>query len=719
MERSWGARADERASRLAVHFVEAAMVTPRHAAKAVHYSKLAALQAEAQFAWDEAARQYERCLTLVTEAEDRLGQDEAELLTALGRCARDDGQNRPAWRALMRALTLYRQRGDGVGFARAFLESNQVPAPPERTFPLLKEAIELLGASDPHLEARLLSTVLFAGPRFSSKEKTEAARGRAFELVATHGFEDVEADLLAADAHQASRNGEVARSLELLREAFERHTRLGLPRMAAGNAYNIATLILQTGSLDEGRAAAEQALAYAEAHHIRHFEENSAGLLLALMLARCDFAGFDALAAESTSVASWVVTFLRSARAELAGDIDGALALLPDEAAAAGLPAFLTLIHGTRARVLVNAGQHGRARQELRVVRDAWDALQFATTHEGVALGFSGLAVLDEALTQVGDDTLLRAVDAFRREDPYASQQNYFAFGGRTMQRIYGDVALRLDQLEEAERLYRAGLAWCERERCPVEAGRCLHGLAEVAERRSDPTEALSLFDRAAVLFREHGAKLYLDRVIAAKVRLQGVGSGQGRSIDAVLASVQSAPPDLAPMAAPDGTVTILFSDIEDSTVLTERLGDQAWLELLRKHNALIRKELRAYDGFEVKTIGDAFMVAFQSAKKGLDCAIAIQKAFDGHNAAEGKHVKVRIGLHAGEVIKDNDDFYGKNVILASRVAGKAVGGEILVSSLLRQLVESSVGADTFGEPREVELKGLSGTHVVYAVASA
>ena len=160
-----------------------------------------------------------------------------------------------------------------------------------------------------------------------------------------------------------------------------------------------------------------------------------------------------------------------------------------------------------------------------------------------------------------------------------------------------------------------------------------------------------------------------------------------------------------------------MFSDIEDSTVLTERLGDQAWQELLRKHNALIREQLRAYGGYEVKTMGDGFMVAFQSAKKGLDCAIAIQRAFDGHNAADGEHVKVRIGLHAGEAIKDGDDFYGKNVIMASRVAGKAVGGEILVSSLLRQLVESSVAPGTFGDAREVELKGLSGTHTVYVVS--
>jgi class 3 adenylate cyclase len=210
--------------------------------------------------------------------------------------------------------------------------------------------------------------------------------------------------------------------------------------------------------------------------------------------------------------------------------------------------------------------------------------------------------------------------------------------------------------------------------------------------------------------------KPLLDDCLALKLRFQGITSTDVfTSIDTVARVVEAEKPDLRTHAAPDGTVTIMFSDIEDSTVLTERLGDQAWQELLRKHNGLIREQLRVHDGYEVKTMGDGFMVAFQSAKKGLDCAIAIQRAFENHNGAHGEHVKVRIGLHAGEAIKDGDDFYGKNVIMASRVAGKAVGGEILVSSLLRQLVESSVDRSLFGEPREVELKGLEGAHTVYA----
>ncbi|MEX2247913.1 MAG: protein kinase [Dehalococcoidia bacterium] len=213
-----------------------------------------------------------------------------------------------------------------------------------------------------------------------------------------------------------------------------------------------------------------------------------------------------------------------------------------------------------------------------------------------------------------------------------------------------------------------------------------------------------------------------LEEAMRLRLRDQGVSTITGdiyTSIAAVADSVQRERPDIATHAAPDGTVTIMFSDIEDSTPLAERLGDQAWQDLLHKHNALIREQLRVHDGYEVKTMGDGFMVAFRSAKKGLDCAIAIQRAFSSTSdqlPATNDQIKVRIGLHAGEAIKDGDDFYGKNVILASRVAGQAKGGEILVSSLVRALVESSVEAGTLGEPREVELKGLSGSHAVHAV---
>jgi class 3 adenylate cyclase len=187
-------------------------------------------------------------------------------------------------------------------------------------------------------------------------------------------------------------------------------------------------------------------------------------------------------------------------------------------------------------------------------------------------------------------------------------------------------------------------------------------------------------------------------------------------SVDEVASTVASERPTLRPAAAPDGTVTILFSDIEASTALNERLGDVRWLELLREHNRLVRDQVQACGGFEVKSQGDGFMIAFPSARRAIQCARAIQ---DAVAAALAEHpdgpIRVRIGLHTGEAIRQESDFYGKNVAVAARIADQARGGEILASSVVKQLTESA-GDVGFEEGREVELAGLAGTHAVYKV---
>jgi class 3 adenylate cyclase len=159
-----------------------------------------------------------------------------------------------------------------------------------------------------------------------------------------------------------------------------------------------------------------------------------------------------------------------------------------------------------------------------------------------------------------------------------------------------------------------------------------------------------------------------------------------------------------------------MFSDIEDSTVMTERLGDRQWMDVLRAHNALVRRQLKAHGGFEVRSLGDGFMMAFPSARRALHCAAAIQRALTAPlDDGSGARLKVRMGLHTGETIRDEDDFFGRAVVLAARIAAAARGGEVFVSSLLRELTASS-GEFTFDEGRELELKGLSGTHRVYAL---
>jgi eukaryotic-like serine/threonine-protein kinase len=187
-------------------------------------------------------------------------------------------------------------------------------------------------------------------------------------------------------------------------------------------------------------------------------------------------------------------------------------------------------------------------------------------------------------------------------------------------------------------------------------------------------------------------------------------------SVDEVASSVGSERPSLRPAAAPDGTVTILFSDIEASTQLNERLGDVQWLELLRAHHAIVREQVHESGGFEVKSQGDGFMIAFPSARRAVQCARAIQSAIDSQlGARDDATIRLRIGLHTGEAIREETDFYGKNIVLAARIADRARGGEILASSVVKQLTESA-GDLHFENERELELDGLAGTHTVYRV---
>jgi len=204
----------------------------------------------------------------------------------------------------------------------------------------------------------------------------------------------------------------------------------------------------------------------------------------------------------------------------------------------------------------------------------------------------------------------------------------------------------------------------------------------------------------------------------AAIVRgqLEAIMAPAPTTIDDVAASVVMERPNLQAHAAPDGTVSILFSDIENSTAMTERLGDMRAQEILREHNELVRRQVAEQKGFEVKSMGDGFMVAFSSARRALLCAIGIQRAVGEYSLQHPTQpIRVRIGLHTGEAISEGGDFFGKSVILAARIASKARAGEILVSSVFKAVTDSA-GDLQFDEGYDVELKGLTGTYRVHRV---
>jgi class 3 adenylate cyclase len=151
-----------------------------------------------------------------------------------------------------------------------------------------------------------------------------------------------------------------------------------------------------------------------------------------------------------------------------------------------------------------------------------------------------------------------------------------------------------------------------------------------------------------------------------------------------------------------------------ESTVLLARLGDHAWLDLLQQHNVVIESATAEHGGTVVETQGDGSMLAFSSARRAVACAKAIQVEIDRTFAAAPAPIRVRIGIHTGDALHEADHFYGTTVHYAACVASNAFGGEVLVSNLVRELVSGS-GVD-FGESREVELKGLEGSHQLFAV---
>lgn len=166
---------------------------------------------------------------------------------------------------------------------------------------------------------------------------------------------------------------------------------------------------------------------------------------------------------------------------------------------------------------------------------------------------------------------------------------------------------------------------------------------------------------------------------------------------------------------APEGTITMVFTDIEGSTAMIAKLGDEAALLLFRQHDALLREVLKKHDGTEVKHQGDGFLMTFTSARKAVACAVDIQRAITEDNRKHPKTaVKVRIGLNTGEAVIEGNDIFGEAVHLAARVAAKAQGGQILVSELTKNLVGFS--GFRFQDRGEERLKGLKGVHRVYEV---
>lgn len=150
----------------------------------------------------------------------------------------------------------------------------------------------------------------------------------------------------------------------------------------------------------------------------------------------------------------------------------------------------------------------------------------------------------------------------------------------------------------------------------------------------------------------------------------------------------------------------IMFTDLKDSTKMTERYGDAEAMDLIRRHNNIIRGTIAIFGGKEIKHTGDGFMLSFTSASKAAECAIQIQNAFEQINEEKRHHpLEVRMGLSAGEPVNESGDLYGASIQQAARICDYANPGQILASSVISDLC---LGKNIkFESKGEVNFKGF------------
>ncbi|MCA9829411.1 MAG: AAA family ATPase, partial [Dehalococcoidia bacterium] len=722
LERRWGDRAEEFASRLALHFSESASLTAAHGSKAVSYLRLSAAHAEARFAWGDAASQYERVIELAREIGSPLDPvDEGDVLVAIARCHSGALESRPAWRSIRRALALYEEAGEDAQYARTVAMGMSFPSatlpPAERRVPMLDLAIERAGRDDDRTIAALYLARAESAYYLGRYDEANSFLSRPDRAALTLESTFLQGEALRIRGLLVGATGDFNHAFRLYEEAAAVHEGAGNPARAAEALYLLAIGLQGYGRLRESRRALLREAEAGAASGLTFFQEDARCKLLGHAVLRGDRIEVERILSRPWEPWVWPQGIFASYWDVLIGDLEAMERHLPDPAGAGGVPWQQSNILIARAEVLALAGEPGRAKTEL----DALDQLLPSVEGTFRAVAVFERAYLGMALTSAVPSAEAKSLAA----DPPPHWAGTVLFWASHLPRMRAEVLAAAGELARARGILDEALAWCDREGCKAEAGRCHLAYADLEERRGNIPAALEHLETAARLFQEYGASFFVQKAVARRVELQGLaGSDPYTSIVAVSTAVGRERPDVSLHAAADGTVTLMFSDIEGSTALNEKLGDARWMEVLRAHNDLVDREVAAHGGRTVKTIGDGYMVAFPSPEAGVRCALAIQAALTPSRspaaAGEGRRdatlldgIRVRIGLHTGSAVRQGEDFFGREVNYAARVASAALGGEVLVSEVMRERLGTAFAWDGV---REVTLKGFEGTHRVFGV---
>ena len=723
IEEICGGNVEERLGELAHHFLEAA---PRgDLAKAIDYAQRAGEQDMEQLAYEDAVDVYGRALEVLELMDEPDEALRCSLLLSLGGAEAKSARVADARDAFERAADSARRLDDAdslVGAAIGIAMMSDAGRLDEKLLALLDESLEWIGPERTARRAALLSAKS-AEMYWVDNDLTESTR-------------------LVDEAIEIAREVDAPASLAA---ALQRKIFIPAGPNAPRERLRLADEILELGEATGNREAVLRAHGYRLWQFLELADMEAVDRELSLYARLAD----ELRMPEH----SWLTIALRGMRTLLDGDIDGA-ERLAGEARRAGQRAEQPVaeqfygIQMTQIRSL-----QGRAGELLPAVRElaeqfpgipAWrgGVVTLAARSGDVELArrelerFAGddfsaiprdvnwsaaMSLLGEAIALIGDvDRAQRAYDELL---PYEGLVIVVARAigcNGPVDRVLGLLAQTMGRLDDAERHLGNAVEIATRMGDRPGMALCGFAFAELLLARDEANDrelALEMLSTVLSTAREMGARWIVDRALRDRLDAQGLtGVDVTTSIDEMVSALEEERPDMRAHAAPDGTVAILFSDIEDSTVLTEKLGDEEWLRVLREHNAIFREQISRHEGYEVKSQGDGFMLAFPDPCEALECAIEVQRAFaERERDGSGESLRVRIGLHTGEVISEEGDYFGKNVILAARIAAQAVGGEILVSEELRAAASSGNGNGLrFDEGRELELKGLAGRHLVF-----
>jgi class 3 adenylate cyclase len=706
---------------LAYHFFQA--VQTGDADKAVDYSRRAAARSLELMAYEEAAAHCDRAIQALDFAEAREDAERCELLLTLGEAQYKAGDGDASGAAFRRAAEIAHRcelpealARAALGFAGPTGTLGTVVAEREH---LLEAALEALGSDDTALRAQVLGRL---SQEYSYTDETPKSRALAETAVAlarrlgdpaplSHALRALRFAIGGPDDPAAQR----AVSEEALRCAVE----------AGDPEAHLACLLLvisdrrYDGEPEASRRAIDEHRALAE--RLRQPYHRWWSLIHAAARAMEDgrFAEAQRLASEALPIGlqvdrenalqyfagqSYIIRLSAGGLEELEP------AIRESARDFSGLPGWRAVL----ASVYAEMGLEADARREF----EFFAARDFEPLRRDT-IWLPCMTSLATTCVFLRDGR--RAARLYELLEPYADR-----IIGTMLSNVFpaaeslGRLAGTLGRYEDAERHFRFALDWAQRVDIRPVYVRVLVYLAQMHVARGaagDTSRVLALLNEALPVAREFGMGRVIEHGLALKLQLQGADTGDAsRSILAVASSVQARRPDLEPHAAPDGTVTLMFSDLEGFTRMTEQLGDAAMHQLMQVHHRIVRAHTAEHGGHEVELRGDGFLLAFASALDAVRCAAALQSSFAQHSRENpGQALRVRIGLHTGEVIQDRDSFFGKTVIQAFRIADLARAGEILVSSELKVLVEDAAEFG-FGDPRETTLKGMSGTHQLHPV---